>query len=128
MPKHIFNWNSRNSGTTTSITPEVTKLWQACQKGEEVAVRSSYGRPQPGYRGMFFHTCGCGYNFDHVQDRGFIVKDVRGNTYLVDAMAFHLVACHAEKLDAEERALLATLPQPEGDIGIEGLREILKVE
>ena len=125
MPKHLFNWTSRVTPRIEKVSPDLVKLWAACKNGTEVKVSSAYGRPPSGMRGMFTHECGCGYNFDHVQDRGFRINDRYGCEHLVDAMALHLVACHIEKVDDAEKKLLDSLPPQDELINKEGLEEIL---
>lgn len=125
--EHLFNWHSASRGNRPIITAEVVRLWTACKRGRKVEVFSAYGKPPIGFRGMFFETCGCGYNFMHIQDSGFIITDKHGDQHLVDAMGLHLVACHSEKLDADEQALLQLLPDQELVDEAE-LREILRMD
>jgi|AntRauTorcE11897_2_1112592.scaffolds.fasta_scaffold71961_1 hypothetical protein len=128
MRKLLFTWCSVDKPTQDHVTRELANLWAACKHGKEVDVNSSYGKPPAGTRGMFYHTCGCGFDFDHIQDRGYAIGDTDGNEYLVDAMALHVVACHWNKLDAEEVKLLHALPTQTEWTDREGLEEILRME
>lgn len=129
---NLFNWCARSERgvkLANSITPsqDLKNLWAACKAGQSVVVESDYGRPRPGYRGIFFHTCGCNYPFDHVQDKGFRIVDRNGKEHIIDKMALHVTACHPQKLDDDERALLAALPHVGELDNREELEQVLRM-
>ncbi len=122
-----FNWMVASSERREPIVTEtVASLWAACKAGEQVQVDSIYGRPKPGYRGVIYTACGCG--FPLTRDIGFAITGADGTKYVVDSMSLHVVSCHEEKLDPEERQLLGNIPRSQVIVSPEELQSYLKMD
>jgi hypothetical protein len=107
-PSLWFNWMAR-SGEATLIVDDATKdVWAACKTGEKIKVQSEYGLPPPGYRGIIYHSCGCGMPLE--RNVGYKLQGVSGKSYVVDSIVLHLIASHRNKFNQQEIDLINDLP------------------
>ncbi len=107
--KSFFNWISRSLADPEAplIDETAQRFYTALRSGEQLKRLNRM-------RGTY-QSCGC-------EARGFqkvftpMVMDVKlmdasGTPVVLPYFAFHLVTCHRSKLNLEELALLASLPE-----------------